>query len=366
VVVTFNYRLGAFGFLAHPELTKESDRRASGNYGLMDMVAALQWVQKNIAAFGGDSRRVTIFGESAGAMGISYLMASPQAKGLFHRAIGESGAWTGLAIGDMRRLPEAEQAGVKYAEALGATTLADMRAKPADAVLKAGRGNPIIDGWFLPDEVGSIFAAGKHIDVPLLVGSNRDEGGSGQPTTVERFAEQSRQRFGGLADTFLKLYPAGSNEQATASQYASGSDEVAWVMRNWAHLAARNGKSKAYTYFFAHQPPAPANANAGKFAPSARGTAVHTSEIVYVFQNLRGPRAWTEADRQVSDLMSSYWVNFAATGDPNGKGLPAWPAYDANRNKRPMVFNGGAEPGPDPNEAKLAMFQAYYDQQSGR
>jgi para-nitrobenzyl esterase len=362
VVVTINYRLGAFGFLAHPELTKESDRRASGNYGLMDQVAALQWVQKNIAAFGGDPKRVTAAGESAGSMSVAYLMAAPQAKGLFQRAVGESGAWGGLAVGSMRGLPEAEQAGVKYADALGAKTLAEMRAKPADAVLKAGRGNPIVDGWFLTDDVGSIFAQGKQMDVPLLVGSNKDEGGSSQPTTADKWVEQSRRKFGDLSDSFLKVYPAGSDSEATASSYAAGADEVSWVMRNWGALETKTGKSKSYLYLFAHQPPVQANSkNNGKFVPGARGTAVHTSELPYVFENLIGNRAWTALDRQVSNTMSTYWVNFATTGDPNGKGLPKWTALNDGKNKSPMVFGDKPEMAPPPSETKLSVYQAFYD-----
>ena len=189
VLVTINYRLGAFGFFSYPELTKESDRGASGNYALMDQVAALQWVQTNIAGFGGDPHRVTVFGDSAGSASIANLMGSPQAKGLFQRAIGESGAWMGLSVAPMRTLAEAEKDGEKLADAMHAHNLAELRAVPAEQVLKAGRaGGPVIDGWFLPEDVGQIFAEHKQNDVPLLDGSNQDEGTFVlRPTTAEKF-----------------------------------------------------------------------------------------------------------------------------------------------------------------------------------
>jgi para-nitrobenzyl esterase len=364
VLVTINYRLGIFGFFSHPELTRESDRHASGNYALMDQVAALQWVQKNIAAFGGDSKRVTIFGDSAGAASLSNLMGSPQARGLFQRAIAESGAWMGLSIAPMRKLADAEQAGVKTAEALGAKTLAELRAKPAEEVLKAGRGGgPVIDGWFLPEDVGAIFAAGQQNDVPILVGSNKDEGTFFvQPAGAERFLEQARRRFDGLADTFLELYPAGSDEQANASQLAAFRDELGWVMRNWARLATKTGKSKAYLYYFTHEPPVSAGSPRG-----GRGSgATHGAEAQYVFENLLGGRPWTDLDHQLADTISSYWVNFAANGNPNGKDLPRWQAYDEKKNARPMVLGDKVELGPEPNGSQLAFYQAWYDKVTAR
>jgi para-nitrobenzyl esterase len=362
VVVTFNYRLGVFGFFSHPALTRESDRRGAANFGLLDSIAALQWVQKNIAAFGGDPKRVTIFGESAGAGLVANLMVSPLAKGLFHRAIGESSSWTTATISRLGTLTDAEQAGVKFADGLDAKSLAELRARPAAEILKAGRGaGPIVDGWSIPEDPGMAFAHGKQIDVPVLVGSNRDESFGATPANASQYAEQIRRRYGDLADAFLKVYPGGSDAEAKDSAFTAGRDEMAWVMRNWARMEARTGKSKAYVFFFTHQPPVQSNAKGGKFGVSARGTAVHTSEIPYVFDNLLGNRAWTDVDRQVAAAMSSYWVNFAATGDPNGEGLPKWLPYEESKNKSAMEFGDHPAMGAAPDTAKLAVFQAFYD-----
>jgi para-nitrobenzyl esterase len=362
VLVTINYRLGAFGFFSHPELTKESGRHASGNYAFMDQVAALQWVQKNIDGFGGDPHRVTVFGDSAGSSSIANLMGSPRAKGLFQRAIGESGAWMGLSIGPTRTLAEGEQAGLKLAAAMHAETLEQLRAVPAEEVLKAGRaGGPVIDGWFLPEDVGEIFAQGKQNDVPLLDGSNQDEGTFFlRPTTAEKFIERARMRFADQADAFLKLYPAGSDEEANASQLAAFRDELGFVMRIWTRAQTKTGHSKAFLYYFTHQPPPSAAATSrGGFGSGA----THGAESQYVFQNLLPPRAWTNLDHQVSDMLSSYWVNFAANGDPNGKGLAKWPAYDDKKSAAPMVLGDQAEVGPAPNRAQLVFFEAVYEKE---
>lgn len=364
VLVTINYRLGIFGFFSHPELTKESPHHASGNYAFMDQVAALEWVQRNIAAFGGDPRRVTVFGDSAGSASIANLMGSPRAKGLFQRAVGESGAWMGLSLNPTPTLAEAEQSGVKVAERLNAKSLADLRAIPAEELLKGGRGGgPVIDGWFLPEDVGAAFAQHKQNDVPLLVGSNKDEGTFFlQPTTAAKFIERTRARFGDQADAFLKLYPAGSDEEANASQLAAFRDELAFVMRVWARAQNKTGRSKVYLYYFTHNPPPPVG-------PTARGSlgtgATHGAEAHYVFQNLLPPRAWTDLDHQVSNMLSSYWVNFATNGDPNGNGLAKWPAFDDHTSNAPMVLGDQAELGPAPNVAQLAFFESWYEKERG-
>jgi para-nitrobenzyl esterase len=357
VVVTINYRLGALGFFAHPELTKESDRRASGNYALMDQTAALEWVQKNIAGFGGDPKRVTVDGDSAGAASIGNLVGSPRTKGLFQRAIAESGAWIGLSVGHTMTLAEAEQAGQKLGEAIGAPTLADLRAKPAADIIKGGRGGgPIIDGYFLPEDVGKVFAEGRQNDVPVLLGSNKDEGTFFlQPTTAEKYKEQIHRRYGDQADAFLKIYPASTDDEANASQLAAFRDELGWVMRNWAALQTKTGKSKAFVYYFTHEPPEMS-------ATSPRGGrgsgATHGAEAAYVFENLLPPRPWADADRQLADTISSYWVNFATKGDPNGKGLPAWQSWKPDQR---MILGDKVEMGTGLPQAQVDFYQYKYD-----
>lgn len=364
VVVTINYRLGALGFFAYPELTKESDRNASGNYALMDQTAALEWVQKNIAGFGGDPKRVTVDGDSAGAASIGNLVGSPRTKGLFQRAIAESGAWLGLSVTHTNTLAEAEQAGVKGAESVGAHSLADLRAKPAEEVLKIRGGGPIVDGWFLPEDVGKVFAAGKQQDVPVLLGSNKDEGTFFmRPTTAAKYTAQVRSRYGDLADQYLKLYPGNSDEEANESQLAAFRDELGWVMRNWARLQSKTGKSKAYLYYFTHEPPAP---NAASPRGGFGSGATHGAEAAYVFENLLPPRPWTDLDHQVADVISSYWVNFATNGNPNGRGLAAWQPFDSKTSDRRMVLGDKAEMGPGLDQARVEFFQAKYDKRDQR
>jgi para-nitrobenzyl esterase len=354
VLVTINYRLGIFGFFAHPELTKESDRNASGNYALLDQIAALEWVKKNIAAFGGDPKRVTIFGESAGSWSVNYLMATPLARGLFQRVIGESGG----AFGMMKKLAEVEESGKKFAASQHADSIAALRAKPAEELLKASSAAsfpPNVDGWMLPEDVYTIFSKGKQIDVPLIAGSNADEGKSlaPWPTTgkAASFVEQSRSRFSDKTDEFLKLYPAGSDEEAMASHYASFRDfSFGWQMRTWVRMQAKTGKSKAFLYYFDRVPPGP---------DSGRYGAFHASEIAYVFENLLPPRPWEDVDRKLSEAVSSYWVNFAATGDPNGKGLAKWPPYKESRD---VALDLGDKIGPLPalHKAALDFLDTYF------
>jgi para-nitrobenzyl esterase len=320
VLVTINYRLGVFGFLAHPELSKESEHHSSGNYALLDQIAALEWVRKNIAAFGGDPKRVTIFGESAGSWAVNYLMATPLAKGLFHRAIGESGG----AFAPLRTLADVE----KISASLGASDIRTLRAKPAEEILKASSAGasfpPNVEGWVLPKDVYSIFSEGKQIDVPLIVGFNADEGTSLAPwlenRTAKSFLDQVHRNFGKHADQFLKIYPASSDAEAQTAHYNSFRDQrFGWQMRTWVRLATRTGHAKAYLYYFSRMPPGP---------QSQRYRAYHAAEIQYVFGNLLGTRPWEETDRRLSEAMSNYWVNFAGTGNPNGRGLSKWPSYD--------------------------------------
>ena len=330
VVVNFNYRVGVLGFLAHPDLSKEAPYHASGNYGLLDQIAAVKWVHENIAGFGGDPARITIAGQSAGGQGVHNLTASPLAKGTFHRAIIES------AGGAARPLADAEADGVRFAEAKGAATLADLRAKtwqdivaPVPAPAAAGgrgggnlRFGVVVDGYALPATVSEIFAQGRQNDVPTLTGNNADEGGAmPQPTvTAADFERQARQRYGEDADAFLKLYPAPTDEAAKQAQNQSARDAARTTLYLWAINRGKTAKTKVYTYFWNHVLPGPDAAKYGAF---------HTSEVPYVFNSLeRSDRPVTDVDRKVADTVSSYWVNFVTSGDPNGKGLPPWPVAD--------------------------------------
>ncbi len=351
VLVTINYRLGIFGFFAHPELTKESDVRSSGNYALLDMIAALQWVQKNASAFGGDPKRVTIFGESAGSWAVNLMMATPLAKGLFHRVIGESGASFGRQIA----LADVEQEGTRFATRLGAAAIGDLRAKSSDELLKAGGAfRPSVDGWILPESVHNIFDHGKQSDVPLIAGYNADEARTLAPWpangTAKSFNDQVRTRFTDMAEEFLKLYPAGSDEQAAEAHYTSWRDQsMGWQMRTWAREQGKSGKSPAYLYFFTRIPP-------GKDRDKYR--SYHAAEIQYAFGNLAPPRPWEDADRKLADTMSSYWTNFATTGNPNGKGLPKWPVYDAKSDPS-MVFGDQTAVQRDVNKPALDFFDRF-------
>ena len=348
VVVTINYRLGVLGFFAHPELTKESGHNASGNQGFLDQVAALGWVQRNIVAFGGDPGNVTIFGQSAGSWGINVLVASPLAKGLFHRAIGESGG----QFARSQKLPDAEQAGLKLAKSVGAESLPALRLKTSDELPKSQSGaSAVVDGFVLPESVRAIFSAGKQNDVPTLIGSNQDEGTTLTPPTIklETFKSQAKARFGEQADAYLKLYPASNDQEAWAANAAAMRDQsFGWEMRTWARTQAKTGKSKVYLYYFTMVPP----------GPFARFGAFHGAEYRYVFGTVQ-PDLARDSDKKLSGIMSSYWVNFARTGDPNGKGLPAWPAY---QEKADLALQLGetVEPVPTPHKPSLDFLDAYF------
>jgi para-nitrobenzyl esterase len=343
ILVSMNYRLGVFGFLAHPGLTKESGH-GSGDYGFMDQIAALRWVQKNIAAFGGDPGNVTIFGESAGSYSVSTIMASPLGRGLFQKAMGESGALLGTSRYPTHTIPlaAAEQLGEKFAASLGAKSIDELRAKPALEVLKAEQGHrefrfgSIVDGYVLPKDASEIYASGDQAHVPLLAGWNADEMriytvfGKKKPT-AKSFADDLDTAYGKDSIPLLKLYAARTDEEAVRSAGDLASDRfIAIGTWKWIDMQLKTGGSPVYRYSFDRAVPIEAGRVVnGSPATGADVGAVHASEIVYVFGTLDSSKGviWAPEDRKLSDAMGTYWTNFAKTGTPNGEGVPPWPAY---------------------------------------
>ncbi len=359
VVVSFNYRVGALGFLAHPELTAEG-KGASGNYGLMDMVAALAWVKANIARFGGDPDNVTLYGQSAGSVAIALLQVAPPARGLFHRAIGQSGGYN--LAGPLPTLADAEKRGIEAAARLKAPSLAQLRALGGDAIVNGDNNQrPIVDGRVLPEQPALAFANGKQAAMPTLVGSNADEG-TAYPVAMSAaaFRADAEKRYGADAAKLLELYPAADDMQARAASYALMRDRTfAAPMRRWA--SEQSVLAPVWVYHFGRVQPFVDGLGYAQQAPAANLGAYHGAEMAYAYgtldtlNRLDRTRAWTDEDRRFSDAMMGYWVNFARTGNPNGDGLPAWPAYRVDR-EQAMLFGKTIEPGPLPNKAQLDFF----------
>jgi para-nitrobenzyl esterase len=339
VLVTINYRLGVFGFLATSDLAKEADGSA-GNYGLLDMVAALEWVKKNIKQFGGDPGNVTIFGESAGSEAVSTLMAAQPARGLFQKAIGESGGALGVGARGPEAQAEQEKREPAWVESLGTTglaptggagaSLAALRAMPTDEILAAAakKGAPgfpmVVDGRLLTEPVADTYAAGKQAHVPLLAGWNRDEFFfPSWGMTADKWKATAAQRFGDHASEFLAVYPGDSDEQAMRSAIDYGSDTfIAFSTWKWVQAQVKTGDAPVYRYHLELAAP-PSKLHPGSYA-------FHSDDIEYLFGTLdtRPGAVWRPEDRKLSEEMMDYWTNFAKTGDPNGPGLPEWPRFD--------------------------------------
>ena len=393
VVVTFNYRVGALGFLATPGLSQESGHGASGNYGLLDDIALLKWVQRNIAAFGGDPTRVTIGGQSAGAGSVGFLSISPLARGLFQRSIAESHArfprdpeLRYLSV-SWRPLKTAESAGVKFAAERGAHSLKELRAMPWERLVVDGSVfdpdvdtgssaepplfRPVVDGWVIPLNYNQTYQQGTQNKVEFLAGNNLDETGGvpetafaslrarnearpGAPhpnVTLKDYVSAARRKFGSMAAEFLRLYPATTDDEAARANNDASRDNSRVSTYLWGTGWTQHAWLPVYTYFWTHRPPGPSH--------DLRG-AYHGSEITYVFGNVPatgGP--WTDDDRRIAKIMSSYWANYVASGNPNGPGVPVWPAYDP---KSPTVMELGEQfrPIPVASPDKLDFWRRFF------
>jgi para-nitrobenzyl esterase len=352
VTVTFNYRLGIFGLLAHPELTRESGHEASGNYALMDQIAALNWVKKNIAAFGGDPAQVTVYGQSAGSQSIATLLTSPLAEGLFVRAIGESGFNM-----PVKALAQAEQEGVRFGDRIGATTLAALRDKLASELLEASDRTLglIVDNYVVPLPPHTVYAEGKQIKVPVLVGSVANERGNyPQPKDRQEYLAFTKREYSGTAEELMRAFPAESDGEATTVWLLRQRDYMAASMGRWAEVMEKSGMP-AYWFYFTRQPPL----RAGEKPLGA----VHMTEVAFAMNVLDTiDRPWTPADRKLADTMASYWTNFAKTGDPNGDGLPKWPRYKTDE---VMEFGDHIGPIAPPDPRELAWFRIYFAKLQG-
>ena len=364
VYVSIAYRVGQLGFLAHPELSAENPNHVSGNYGLLDQIAGLQWIQKNIAAFGGDPGKVTIFGESAGGISVSMLCASPLAKGLFHGAISQSGGSFGPTRKitypgeNMKTLADAEADGVAYAEKLDVKSIAELRDIPADKLplgMGMGGGWPITDGYVLPDNQIRMYEAGNFNDTPVLVGYNSDEGASFTRTqNPVEFIQSVKERFGKYADSLLIAYPVTETAVPKTARDLSRDAAFGWHTWSWARLQAKHGKSKAYLYYFDQHPEYPEG------SPRFGYGSPHGQDVAYVFGHLdKSNPETTPSDLAISEAMVTYWTNFAKYGEPNGNGMPVWNAF-SDEIPELMYFSQTLKHGPVPSAESLKVLDNYF------
>lgn len=365
ILASVNYRVGQLGFLTLPELTAENDKHISGNYGLMDQIVALQWIKNNIARFGGDPNKVTIFGESAGGISVSMLCASPLAKGLFQGAISQSGGSFGPTRPttypgeNMKTLADAEKDGTQVMQKLGAKSLAELRAMDASKFSAQGLGTcswPVVDGCVIPDDQSVLYANGKYNDVPVLIGYNSDEGASfsfGNTSTKEGYESSTKTRYGKFADALIKAYPFTEEDGGKQSRDLMRDAAFGWQTWNWARLQTKTGKSKVFLYYFDQHPDHP------KGSPDFGKGSYHGQDVNFVFQHMDKFER-PDVDRPLSELMGKYWINFAKYGDPNGEGLPKWPVFS---NDKPQTMHL-TYPNPSatkvPSEEALKVLDTYF------
>ena len=364
VLVTLNYRVGTLGFLAHPDLSAESPQQVSGNYGLLDQIAGLKWVRDNIAAFGGDPAKVTIFGESAGGISVSMLCASPQAAGLFRGAISQSGGSFGPVRAttspgeNMRTLEWAEESGVAYLKQAGVASIQELRSLPPEK-LPGGWGSgtswPIVDGWVIPDDQFRLYETGQYNPVDILVGYNSDEGLSfAREKTPEEYVSNVKMRYGPFADRLIAAYPAGEQSVPKTARDLMRDAAFGWHTWSWARLQARSGKNRVFLYYFDQHPEHPEG------SPEADHGMPHGVDVPYVFGTLdRKDERLTDGDWAISETVATYWTNFVKQGHPNGSGVPSWPEF-TNEKPQAMHFKNTAFPGPVPSEDSLKVLDEYF------
>lgn len=386
VTLTVNYRLGIWGFFSHPELTKESPNHASGNYGLLDQNAALKWVQANISKFGGDPKRVTIAGESAGSIAVSAQMASPLSKGLIAGAIGESGGSIFPTLAPVP-LAQAEKTGLEFAQKIGAPSLKDLRSMSTLELYQKSLGTSLgvfkttIDGYFLTKTLPETFEAKQQAMVPLLLGWNSEEMTyraltAGKDITNEIYIQKVKELYGNKADEVLKLYPVGTPEVTEQSATDLAGDRfIAYSTWKWFDLHRKNSTQPVYRYYYAHPRPEmrdksleaglaggviKKNSNTPK-TPIPKG-AVHSAEIEYAMGNLDGNKdyAWTEADYSVSETMMNYFANFIKTGNPNGEKLPVWQMAKEEEKPEVMIIDLVSKSKKAENDARYLFLEKEY------
>ena len=326
VFVSLPYRVGIFGFFSHSQLAKEANGKSTGNYAFLDLLAGLHWVQNNIAAFGGDADNVTIAGQSAGAFAVNALVASPLSKGLFQKAIAQSGGMFS-ADGRTESLDTAERTGEAFMQKINMHSIDELRKLPADSLQKLSSSftaSPVIDGYVLPGDVYSIFEKDEQNDIPVLTGWNKDDGFPAAPVDSMAYVSGAKEKYGTLADAYLQAFPGGTTEGISKSMYALNRDNLfAWQAYTWAGLQTAKGHHPVYVYLFNQTSPG-----------EEKYGAFHSSEIPFALHNLyTWKKDWPEEDQKLAEIMSDYWVNFAKTGNPNSASLPQWNAYSATENK---------------------------------
>lgn len=364
ILASINYRVGQLGFLALPELTAESANHVSGNYGLLDQIAGLEWIKRNIAKFGGDPDKITIFGESAGGISVSMLCASPLCKGLIQGAISQSGGSFGPTRPttypgeNMQTLAQAEASGQRLMESLGASSLAELRAMDATAFAARGLGSnswPVVDGYVIAGDQSELYAQGSYNDIPVLIGYNSDEGASFQfgPRTKEYYEQSTQLRYGPYADALLAAYPYTDEDGGKQARDLMRDAAFGWQTWNWARLQSQTGKSKVFLYYFDQHPDyAAGDEHFGQ-------GSYHGQEVNFVFQhtaNFERP----EVDCALSAAMGKYWTNFAKYGDPNGDDLPEWPAFSNDSPQVMYLTCPDLCAGPVPSEAALHVLDGYF------